>query len=527
MKQCNTCEQFKNLEMYSKDKYISDGHKNKCKSCEKMERDLKQGRSGKKNVNNVQDAKEWLLQNFPKFEIVEFGPPIKLLDKDRNVEFQYPDFSKFKSKVIKNPNRHFGASKDERMEIVKKSMIEKYGGPSPFSSEDVQKKARNSLKKRYGVENVFELEKYQKKAKKIMVEKYGSPFASQIDEFKQKIKQTNIDRYGEEHWMQNSLSSSHAKEKSIQSKIEKGSIKTYKGKTMSEWAQEKDMSYSSVQHSVKNKGIEIIDDLKKGRTLIESKVENILTDLNVKFNFGKYLKNTKYKPDFQMEDDKLIIECNGIFWHSDKVVDNKKYHKEKQTKYKAEGFDSLFFLENEILNKPDIVKSIILNKLKLNKEKIFARKCKIVNLSKKEASDFFQENHLMGNGSGRTYALKKDEKIVAAVQVRWVSKAEMLLDISRFCTKNEASVIGGYSRLISHVEKIEQPKTIQTFVDKRYGSGKYLKEFGFELKNEDLSFSWTDFKNTYHRMNFPGNSGYEKGLYKIWDCGQAKWVKNL
>ena len=49
----------------------------------------------------------------------------------------------------------------------------------------------------------------------------------------------------------------------------------------------------------------------------------------------------------------------------------------------------------------------------------------------------------------------------------------------------------------------------------------------FSKKSENLSFKWPDFKNTYHRLNFRGNTGYDKKLRKIWDCGQAKWIKEL
>ena len=38
-----------------------------------------------------------------------------------------------------------------------------------------------------------------------------------------------------------------------------------------------------------------------------------------------------------------------------------------------------------------------------------------------------------------------------------------------------------------------------------------------------LSFKWTDFETTIHRMAFKKNSGYNKGLCKIWDCGQKKF----
>jgi hypothetical protein len=53
----------------------------------------------------------------------------------------------------------------------------------------------------------------------------------------------------------------------------------------------------------------------------------------------------------------------------------------------------------------------------------------------------------------------------------------------------------------------------------------YLGDLGFVQKSCHLSFKWTNTRYTYHRMKFPSNTGYEQGMNKIWDCGQAKWVK--
>ena len=50
---------------------------------------------------------------------------------------------------------------------------------------------------------------------------------------------------------------------------------------------------------------------------------------------------------------------------------------------------------------------------------------------------------------------------------------------------------------------------------------------GFKLINNDISFMWTNKKTRVHRMKFPGDSGYEKGFNKIWDCGQMKYVLEL
>lgn len=89
------------------------------------------------------------------------------------------------------------------------------------------------------------------------------------------------------------------------------------------------------------------------------------------------------------------------------------------------------------------------------------------------------------------------------------------------------TVVGGFSKLLKHAIKLEQPQFVISFVDQRYGSGDYLQQLGFEKESEHVSFVWVKNNRTYHRMIFPGNSGYENGAVKLWDCGQAKWILKL
>ena len=42
------------------------------------------------------------------------------------------------------------------------------------------------------------------------------------------------------------------------------------------------------------------------------------------------------------------------------------------------------------------------------------------------AKEFFVENHLMGDGSGRTYGLHYDGVLVCAMQVRWKRRSDLL-----------------------------------------------------------------------------------------------------
>lgn len=191
--------------------------------------------------------------------------------------------------------------------------------------------------------------------------------------------------------------------------------------------------------------------------------------------------------------------------------------------YQDLGYKPLFFREDEIHNNTNAVRSIIQNAV-CKCRKVFARKCKIALLTKNESKAFFHSNHLMGAGRGMTFGLMYDDEVVCAIQV--VNKKNYT-DISRFCTKSGWSVVGGYSRLIKKIEREINPRSIQTFVDMRYGTGEYLKGLGFTKESEHISFRWTKNCESVHRMKFKSNSGYDNGWNKIWDCGQSKFTKYL
>ena len=443
---------------------------NICKVCQKEARDLKQNRSTRKNINNIYDANSWLQENHPNYQIIQWGGKSsevsRFIDLKRNVEFDYK-FARFKDKIKKYPNRIFS--------------------PTP---QELQGKIRNSFK-----------------------EKYGEECALQVSKFKRKAQETNIKRYGVDNIM-----------KSAKFKKQKGIVKLVEGKTIQEWADDLGISYSHFRNVMAYEGLDVAKNLKKNKTNLESKMELILKETEKTFIYNEWFQEAKIRPDFLLPQENIIIECNGFRWHSDEFIKNKNFHQSRLKKIERNGYSGLFFNSDEILNKTSVVKSIIKNKIGIS-NRLFARKCKVLSISSKVAREFFIENHLMGNGSGRTYSLiSNDEKIAAAIQVRWTRKDLKFLDISRFCTSNETSVVGGYSKLIKHVLLEEKPNKIQTFVDRRYGSGIYLSQFGFKKETEGLSFVWTDGKKAFHRMKFPANSGYERGLFKIWDCGQAKWV---
>lgn len=379
-------------------------------------------------------------------------------------------------------------------EKIKKTNLERYGHESPMGNKEIQQKAINTNIKNYGQEKVpFEI-------------------------YKDKLIATNQKRHGVDYAPQNK----EITQKGVETRIKRGLIYVHDGLKAAEWSEKVGIAASTMRKRIKDLGFEEAIKIPKRQSTIEYKMEKFLNESNIVFESYKKIED-KYA-DFVLKENNLIIEVDGLYWHSDAINSDKKYHVKKKELYKRNGYDTLFFREDEMENKFEIVQSIVLNKLGSNSVKIFARKTKIVEVSKKDAVAFFRNNHLMGKGSGKTYGLEYEGKIVSAIRINRRGRS---IEISRFCNLLNTSVIGGYSKLISHIEKAEKPELIKTFVDLRYGDGTYLSELGFEKIRESVSFRWVRDDKTVSRQQYTGNTGYENRCFKIWDCGQALWQKKI
>lgn len=483
----------------------------------------------KKNINTLERANKWLSENHPKYTIVRWSGTASdkstFLNTESNEHFEY-EFSRFRAKIAQYPDRHFGATPKEIAKKSQDTKLARYGFAHALQIPQFKKKQEQTSMKRHGVKNAMQDENIKEKQQKSLFESHGVINPRQSKEISEKAKKSLKKRIGVEYPYQNKEIINKANEKAWKTKIEKGLTTTINGKTLREIAIEKGMCYSAAQKINVRYGSKFLLEYKKNRTNIEQAIKEVLDRCGVSYVYNKRLCGTQTIPDFVIESHKLIIECDGLYYHSEKRKLDKNYHKIKKSTYETQGYKSLFFREDEILNKPEIIESIIKNKLHLLKP-IGASKCKIAVLDKFEAELFFQQNHLMGKGAGKTFALTFNEEVVAAICVKRCKNNG--LDISRFATKTNTSVNGGFSRLLKAAsgDYGAQISFIQNFIDKRYGEGEYLKNFGFEKKTEYLSFAWTDCKKSFHRMKFKSNDGYRYGFVKIWDCGQAKWVLDL
>ena len=243
------------------------------------------------------------------------------------------------------------------------------------------------------------------------------------------------------------------------------------------------------------------------------------------------------------------IECDGVFHHSELRGRGRKYHINKKEYFHALGVNVMFFYDNEIRTKTNIVESMILHAIGKTRHRVFARKCDIVKLSAKEAKDFFDSNHIYG-GTGSThasYGLKYNNEVVSAASFKLINAKENQYELYRFSNKVYCSVPGGLSRLISAFRSAVSPSLIKTFMDLRFSSldphrSSYTK-VGFEyIGNSEPNYKYfKDSRFLYSRQKFQKHklksllevydnslSEWENmknnGWNRVWDCGNAVFV---
>ena len=231
---------------------------------------------------------------------------------------------------------------------------------------------------------------------------------------------------------------------------------------------------------------------------------------------------------------KFGIELNGEYWHSEDKID-KKYHLNKQIMAEENGIKLIQIFLKEWIEKKDKIKTIILANM-LQHPKVYARTLKFVELDKKEASKFFDDNHLQGWLKCKyVYGLvDKQNEIQCAVSLgvpRYDKSSD--LELLRFCNKKDISVVGGFSKLIKNIEKELKFKSIITYSHRRLFAGNVYASSGFvKMRTTPPGYFWFNNnghtlrrnKTQKHKLNttltekeYMHNLNYRR----VYDCGQV------
>ena len=157
--------------------------------------------------------------------------------------------------------------------------------------------------------------------------------------------------------------------------------------------------------------------------------------------------------------------------------------------------------------------------------------------------EFFDNNHLHGNARSTIYfglLNKSTKELLSAISLRkpFHKTHDGSLEISRFVTAKNTTVIGGFGKLFNQVKKHAKEngyKSIISYADLLTGNGLVYEKAGFErIKQTGLNYWYTDGSKFYNRFKFRATKekpqkevAKEAGVYKIFGAGNYLYKFDL
>jgi len=394
-------------------------------------------------------------------------------------------------------------------EKIKKTNLKKHGVEYAQQSKKIREKSKATCLKNYGVEHALKNKEILEKAQVKSQERHGTRFPIQLEKFKEKVRKTNLERFG----IENFLSSGFVKERIKQTNIQKYGtpfpIKKF-GKTQKEitdWLNSHGFNFKSDYEILEGKELDCYD-----------------------------------------PNQKLALEYCGLYWHNEDSPEprTRSYHHDKWKRCKEKNIQLLTIFDDEWKNKKEVCKSLILSKLGMFEKRLYARKCQIKKISKKEMCDFCDLYHLQGANklSEVCFGLFYQEELVGVIDLgrHHRKKEKESIVLTRLCFKAGLQVIGGSGKLFKACIEYCKNKNINKIIswsDNRYSSGFIYEMLGFE-KVKDLrpDYYYLNIKNPKNRISKQSQSkknsrcpdgvtelewANSRGLSRIWDCGKSRW----
>jgi very-short-patch-repair endonuclease len=283
---------------------------------------------------------------------------------------------------------------------------------------------------------------------------------------------------------------------------------------------------------------------KKYRSQAENKIFDILQSKGVEVIQGKRFyglsdQQRHYELDLYLPEYNIGIECNGIYWHSEKHKD-RMYHYEKTKVFAEQGIQVIHLWEDDTRDRLDVCVNMILSKIgKLERKKVYARQCEVRKIDNTLKAELLEKWHIQGDCSyiGKFYALFYKDK---PLSVFCINNGQLI----RYASCPEHFVVGGYEKLEKHAT-IGLDKLI-SFADNQvsngdmyyhYGwakvgdiapdymyvyKGKREHKFGFRKKR-----FFKDEELEYHEDMTEKELAELNGLIRVYDSGKIKFEKKF
>lgn len=253
-----------------------------------------------------------------------------------------------------------------------------------------------------------------------------------------------------------------------------------------------------------------------------------------------------FELDIYIPEKNLAIEYNGLFWHGQQNLGDRAVscHKNKYERCKEARIRLIQIFSDEWIERPGVVKSKIKSILGIHERRIGARECELVVGKALQFRGFLEQYHLQGYASGVGFGLRLNDELVAVLSAKQIGDG--VWDINRYCVKEDLSVAGGFSRLLSKLKESVKWGELITFADLRWSDGHLYETNGFRMAHTTAPSYWYFDASTdcprFHKSHFrkekieqrfdihieDGITEWEimqdLGYDRVWDAGKQKWI---
>jgi very-short-patch-repair endonuclease len=293
----------------------------------------------------------------------------------------------------------------------------------------------------------------------------------------------------------------------------------------------------------------------KNYLLQSNELRDYLISKNIFFEQNNRQILQPYELDFYCPNERIAIEYNGLYWHSEVSggKDN-NYHFQKTESCLQKNIQLIHIFEDEWINKQQIVKNRLKYLFQLVHRKIYARKCMIRPITTHIKNKFLDKYHLQGKDQAKiSLGCFYKNRLIAVMTFGKLrislgrKHQEDIWELSRYATIANFSIIGGAGKLLKFFEKTYNPKQIITYSDRRWGVGNLYNQIGFSFDHKSSPNYWYFKKSAqiyqrFHRFNFRKSILHKKldtfdnsltewenmknNKYdRIWDSGNDVFIK--
>jgi ribosomal protein S9 len=262
----------------------------------------------------------------------------------------------------------------------------------------------------------------------------------------------------------------------------------------------------------------------------------IQNELGVKAELEYQIGDLVY--DIWVPEKNLVIEYNGLRWHSKK--DSKKRDIAKYRNAIRHDKDFVMFFEDEWENTSDKVKQFLANKLTQNHpESLRPSKVSIESIDWRKADPLYESYHYIGKSRAPiNYGVFKGDELIGCCSFkRPTRQSSHDWELVRMVMNPKFRVHGIWNKILQKFCTEHCPNSIVSFSDNRLFPGKVYELMGFRLEqNLRPDYYWVKSEKRHHKSALrktkeeknTGKTEVElresQGYRRIWDLGKKSWV---